>query len=193
MSIDNITSKILEEAVEQGKIALSEAENESRKIIEDAKKRAEKILEESRQKIMEEGELIKSRRVSVAELEVRKIRLGAMQAQISKCFDKALDKIADMSESEYLELLSSKVLAIGGDGGELILNAKDRNSIGEKLLAAINASGKVGALGLADDVIEAKGGFVLRRGAVEINSTLETMTNSIKESATPDVVKALYA
>lgn len=193
MSIDNIKGKILEEAVEQGKVALAEAENESQKIIGDAKERAEKILEESRNKIAEDGGLIKSRRISVAELEVRKIRLGAMQEQISRCFDRALDKIANMDESEYLDFLTSRVLAIGGEGGELILNEKDRTAIGEKLLAAINASGKIGALSLSDDVINAKGGFVLRRGSVEINSTLETMTSSIKESVTPDVVKALYA
>lgn len=192
MSIDNITGKILSEAEEQGNRILEAAHSESQRIIEEAKQKAEEIQEEAREKTDEDQRLIKCRRISVAELEVRKIRLGAKQEQISLCFDKALDRLSEMDVSDYLELLTTFIIKIGGDGGELLLNKNDREKIGQKLINKINDTEKVGKLSLAEDTIDAKGGFVLRRGSVEINSTLETIINGIRESATPDVVKALY-
>jgi len=45
---------------------------------------------------------------------------------------------------------------------------------------------------LSEDTIAAKGGFVLRKGSMEINSTLEVMVNGIRETAIPDVVKVLF-
>lgn len=192
MTIENITGKILAEAEEQSKAVLQEAESRSRKIVEEAGHKAEIISSDSKKEADENAALLRSRKISVAELEVRKIRLGAKQAQIARCFDLALDRLADMEEEKYLDFLASSVLDIGGDGGQLLLNSKDRASIGEKLIKKVNKAGGAGTLILSEETINAKGGFVLRRGSMEINSTLETTLNGIKESATPDVVKALY-
>jgi V/A-type H+-transporting ATPase subunit E len=192
MSIDNITGKILAEAESQNKLVLEEAGDKSRKIIDEAKRQADKIKDDYSEKIKEDAALTKSRRISVAELEVRKLRLGAKQDQIKQCFDVALDRMVHMEENEYLELLAASIFKIGGSGGELMLNKDDRGRIGEKLIHKVNKTGKVGELSLSKDVIDAKGGFVLKRGSMEINSTLETMINGIRESATPDVVEALY-
>lgn len=192
MSIENITGKILAEAREQSEQVLTEAGEKSRAIIEKAKVQAEKIRKEHEEKAEEDACLLKSRRTSVAELEVRKMKLGAKQSLVSRCFDEALDKLANMEESEYLEFLTSAVLATGAVEGELILNARDKKAIGEKLVKKVNGAGKPVKLTLAEATVNAKGGFVLRQGSVEINSTLETMINGIRESATPDVVKALF-
>lgn len=192
MSIDNITGKILAEAEEQRNTVLKQAKHESREIIKDAEDKAQIIRNESELKAQDDAELMKNRRISVAELEVRKVRLGAKQAQITECFDTALDRLSNMDEADYIKFLSAAILNIGGTGGELLLNKKDWQNIGEKLVKKVNEVGGVGELTLSKDTINAKGGFVLRRGSMEINSTLETMVNGIRESIIPDVVKALY-
>ncbi len=192
MSIENITGKILAEARDQSKQVLEEAGYKSRMIVEKATGQAEKIKKDFQEQAEEDARLLKSRRTSVAELEVRKMRLGAKQALISRSFDAALDQLTHMSEGDYLEFLASAISATGVVEGDLLLNAKDRKALGEKLVKKFNSMGKGAKLTLAEDTIDAKGGFVLRKGAVEINSTLETMVNGIRESATTDVVKALF-
>ena len=192
MSIENITGKILAEARDQSKQVLEEAGYKSRMIVEKATGQAEKIKKDFQEQAAEDARLLKSRRTSVAELEVRKMRLGAKQALISRSFDAALDQLTHMSEGDYLEFLASAISATGVVEGDLLLNAKDRKALGEKLVKKFNSMDKGGNLTLAEDTIDAKGGFVLRKGAVEINSTLETMVNGIRESATTDVVKALF-
>jgi V/A-type H+-transporting ATPase subunit E len=192
MTIENITGKILAEAHAQSSQILEEADYKSRTIIEKAQEQAEKIQKDLAEQGKSDAQLLKSRRTSVAKLEARKMRLGAKQALISRCFDSALDQLANMAESDYLDFLASKILAAGIDGGELLLNERDRKAIGEKLVKKVNGTGETGTLTLSANIIKAKGGFVLRQGSVEFNSTLETMVSSIRESITPDVVKALF-
>jgi V/A-type H+-transporting ATPase subunit E len=192
MSIDNITDKILAEANEQSKLVIDEAEDKSKTIIVKAREKRAEILKDYEDRAGEDAKLLKSRRISVAELEVRKIRLGAKQDLISRCFEKALDQLANMEEGKYIDFLFNKILALEVEGGELLLNSKDRKNIGESLVKKINDSGRSGKVTLSPDTIEGRGGFVLRRGSVEINSSLETMVNGVKEAVSPDVITALF-
>jgi vacuolar-type H+-ATPase subunit E/Vma4 len=75
----------------------------------------------------------------------------------------------------------------GVSEGELILNKRDRDKVGKKIIERLN-----GKLTLSKENIDAKGGFVLRQGSVEINSTLERMVDSIKEEVTPEIVETLF-
>lgn len=192
MSIENIKEKILAESKEYSEQILSEAETEKEEILSKAKEKANQIKIEAEKKAEEEATLIKSRRLSVASLEARKYRLKEKQDQINKCFQLALDKLAHMDEDKYIDLLVNTIINIGGEGGEIILNERDKNRLGEKLIETVNDRGKMGRVSLADDVISGKGGFILRRGSIEVNSTLETMVNAIKEDTTPQVVEMLY-
>ena len=92
MSIENITGKILAEAREQSEQVLKEAGDKSRAIIEKAEAQAEKIRKEHEEKAEEDACLLKSRRTSVAELEVRKMKLAAKRPRLT-CFDRRLDKL----------------------------------------------------------------------------------------------------
>ncbi|MFA6690959.1 MAG: V-type ATP synthase subunit E family protein [Saccharofermentanales bacterium] len=192
MSIENIIGKILAEAHDQSSQVREEADGKSCTIIEKAKVQAEKTRRDLAEQAKAEAQLLKSRRISVAELEARKMRLGAKQALISRCFAEALDQLAAMAEPDYLDFLVATILAAATDGGELLLNTRDREAIGEKLVKKVNSTGKAGTLTLAKDTIDAKGGFILRQGSMEINSTLETMVSGICEVVTPDVVKVLF-
>ena len=75
MSIENILEKTLEQAREKADQIRKEAQETGNRILAEAEKKGK-----------EEAELLKSRRTSVAELEVRKMRLGAKQEAISKAF-----------------------------------------------------------------------------------------------------------
>lgn len=192
MSIKNIKSRILAEALEYSRGVLNEADRQSEVILKEAREKAEKIKGVGRKKSAEEEELILSRKMSVASLEVRKIRLQAMQDQINKSFHLALERLAHMEEEEYLDMLASVIVGIDGEGGELILNERDKARLGDRLVKKVNDGKKNEKLSLAEDTVEAAGGFVLRRGSTEINATLEIMVSEIKEATISQVVDLLY-
>lgn len=192
MSIDNINARIVSEAITYSKGVLAEAEGKRDAILKEAQEKAEKIKATGKKKAREEAELIVSRRMSVASLESRKIKLQAKQTQINECFKLALERLANMKDEDYLNMLTSTVLSIGGEGGEIILNERDKARLGDKLVKQVNDTGKVGKMSLAADEIDAKGGLVVRRGSTEVNATLEIMIKEIKEATIPQVVDLLY-
>ena len=184
MSIENILEKILSHANEEAEKTLEQAREKADQIRKEAQETGKRILEEAEKKGKEEAKLLKSRRISVAELEVRKMRLGAKQQAIAKAFD--------LEKEEYVPFLVKALKETGIDEAELLMNERDRDAVGQKVLDVVNDPEKPARLTLSKDTIQAKGGFVLRRGLVEINSTLETLIDGVKEEVTPEVVEALF-
>jgi V/A-type H+-transporting ATPase subunit E len=192
MSIEKITEKILSEANEDAQRAIEKAESDKTTVLQDAQNRVQEIIKDAEERSKADAELVKSRKISSAELEGRKMRLAAKQDAISKCFEKAKDTLAEMPEDDYIKLMVKLIHDTGMTQGELLLNQKDHKSVGSKIVKQVNSAGKFEKLELSKEKINAKGGFVLRNGAIEINTTLDTMVNAVKESVTPEVVEALF-
>ena len=197
MSIDNITAKILSESTENAKIITDKAKEDAKIVVEKANQEAEALKDRMERQAREDAEVLKNRKLSVADLEARKMRLAAKQSIIAKSFDRALEKLEGMKKGEYVDFLVKKIKEVSSDasidGGVIFLNKKDRETIGKEVIEKVNAGAKNGAsVTLGDETIGASGGFVLRSGSVEINSTLETMVGAVREDATAEVVGALF-
>lgn len=197
MSIDNITAKILSESTENARIITDKAKEEAKAVVDKAKQEAQDMKEKMERQAQEDAAVLKNRKLSVADLEARKMRLAAKQAIIAKSFDQALEKLATMKKGEYVDFLVKKIKEVSSEasagGGVIVLTKKDKDSIGKEIIEKVNADAKNGAvMTLGDDTISAAGGFVLKSGSVEINSTLETMVGAVREDATSEVVGALF-
>ena len=192
MSIDNITSKIISDAESNADFSLMNAESTKQEIINKAKSEAEVIIKTEADRAAKDAVDLKNRRVSAAELQGRKMLLSAKQEAIKKSFNAAIDKLKAMPEDKYLSFLAQEILNIPNTEGTIVLNAKDRENIGERLVKAVNE--KLGAekVALSKNTVKASGGFVLKRGSVEINSTFETLLDSMKDELTGEIANALF-
>jgi V/A-type H+-transporting ATPase subunit E len=101
-------------------------------------------------------------------------------------------EISNMSKEESLEFMTKAVVEAGVSEGELKLNKKDKEAIGEALVKRVNQEMVDGKIVLSDETIKEQGGFLLKRGKMEVNSTIETMVNAIKSDVTPEVVATLF-
>lgn len=190
MSIEKITEKILSEAQEFAESAVAEAKMQGEAIEKRAGEDAEKILLDVQTKIKEETEKVFNRRNSLAQLETRKMLLKAKQDAVNKCFERAMEEFEKMGKKEYTSFLADTLKNIGVDEGEVLFNPKDAENIAEKVIEKANKDGK--NFHISDKNIDAKGGFKVVSGKVEITATIESMIDDIKEEITPDVVKALF-
>lgn len=190
MSIENITQKILSEAKESAAAAVAEAQKQGQELIDKAQADAAQLQKRAQQQAEEEHDVILQRRISVAELEARKMRLAAKQVVIARSFEIATERLANLSESEYIAFLVDGISQAAENGSEVLLNARDHDAVGKKVIALVRAMGK--DVTLSDETIHAKGGFILRCGAVELNATVETMIGAVREEVTPEVVQALF-
>ena len=192
MSIDNITSRILSDAKNNADSSLTNAENTKQEIINKAKSEAEVIIKTESERAAKDAVDLKNRRVSAAELQGRKMLLSAKQEAIKKSFTAAIDKLKVMPEDKYLSFLAQEIVKIPNCEGSIVLNAKDRENIGERLVKTVNE--KLGAekVSLSKNTVKSSGGFVLKRGNVEINSTFETLLDSMKDELTGEIANALF-
>jgi V/A-type H+-transporting ATPase subunit E len=192
MSVENITANILSDAKQIAEVSLANAEKSKEEIINKAKYDAEAIRQAAREKVNKDAENLKSRKLSAAELQGRKMMLGAKQDAIKKSFDEALKKLSAMPEDQYIEFLTKEITNVPYSEGTIILNKKDREKIGEKLVKAVNDKLKAEKFTLSNETVNSQGGFVLKSGAIMINSTYETILNSIKDELTNEVANALF-
>lgn len=192
MSIENITANILKDANENAEAFLMNAEKNKNDIINNAMNEAEVIKKAALEKAEKDAEGMKSRKVSAAELQKRKMMLTAKQDAIKKSFDEALKKLKSMPEDKYIDFLTKEIIRIPYNEGMIILNKQDRDKIGEKLVKAVNEKLKSEKFKLSDETVNSQGGFVLKSGSVEINSTFETLLDSIKDEITNEVANALF-
>lgn len=118
--------------------------------------------------------------------------LSAKQEAIKKSFNAALDKLNTMPEEKYLSFLTNEIVKIPNCEGTIILNERDREKIGERLVKAVNEKLKAEKLALSNKTVKSSGGFVLKNGAIEINSTFETILDSMKDELTNEVANALF-
>lgn len=190
MSIEQIKDKILESAQQDARRIFDKAKMESRAKVYEAQRIADIKIREAKEKAIGDATRLKSRKESMANLEARKMHLATKQEVISACFEEALAELRKLPEDRYLQLLGHKLEEMDYREGEIVLNKSDRDAIGEKLLEQVNRDGR--HFVLSSDTLDALGGFVLRIGRIELDSTLEMMVSSVREAVMPEVVSALF-
>lgn len=192
MSIENITEKILSEANNIAETSLKDAEELSIEKINEAKQKADLFINEASQKAKEEASVLISRKVSSGELQERKMILGAKQEAVKKGFDKALEKLSTMPKEKYINFLVNEILNNTNCEGEIILNETDKVNIGEELVNTVNDKLNAEKIVLSKHTVKTRGGFILKNGDIEVNSTFEALLSSIKEGLTFEVANALF-
>ncbi len=127
----------------------------------------------------------------IARMEARKAVLGVKQEMVSKSFSLAQEEILSLPTDKYVAFLAGLVKKADPTGDEeLILNEKDRASVGEALLKAVNAGG--GKITLSEETRDIAGGVILRRGNVEANSSVELLVDLCRTELSSKLADVLF-
>jgi len=183
---------------------LNDAQKEAQGTIDDAKAKAEgkkaellAKLEKEKAASLKNAEQLAAERgariVSSAELEAKKMQLAAKRSVIDEAFDLAMKRLCELPAEEYFALLLKLSSSVTGSGEELVLNPKDREAFGEKLVSRINdrLAGK-GKVALSNETVKAAGGVIIKSENAEINSTFEAIVKSLLEELVPQIAKVLF-
>jgi V/A-type H+-transporting ATPase subunit E len=196
-NLNNLSSKIVEDASIKAEAMLKEANDNGTSMIGNKVKSAKALELQMLEKAKIEASTAKQRIISSTILTVRNEKLMAMQEIIDKVFKDALEKLLVMGDKEYLELIKRYLLSMPIAGNEeLILPIKLRNVFSDGYLAEINAalklSGKIGEMKLSSDERNINSGFIVIKNGIEINNTFENLVNSLREELEAEIVKELF-
>lgn len=179
-----------------------DAANEAAKLLDEARKQAEVLDADADAAISKnrkyydslyatEAPEVRRRAQIIANLDVKKLHLGAKQELIGRSFNGALALLCKLAGDKYLAFMEKLLDQAASRGDEELLVAADEKHIDQAWLDKYNASrGK--KLTISAEKADIKGGFILRRGRISINCSLETLIHWLKDELESDVVKRLF-
>jgi V/A-type H+-transporting ATPase subunit E len=195
--VEKIKERILEEARSQAESNIKRAQEEASDIITSAKKDGDSKKAVILEKAKKEAQEVKKRLKSVAELEARKKKLQAKQEMVEEAFKKTLEKLIGLPDEEYEKIISQMLLnSVESGSEEIILSPRDKKRLSPNFVEEINkklvAKGIKGSLSLSKESRDINGGFVLKSGDIETNSSFEALIRAKREEIEPEVVKVLF-
>ena len=192
--INIISDKIMSEAREKAAQIVSEANEQANLILDETSSRAEvesdRIIESARLRAAD----IEEKARLASELEAKKMLSNVRQDMIRQTFELTLKRLVSLPQEDYCSLLLSlaeKAVA-DGNGGELLLNKSDRENHGAAVISALEAR-KIKNVTLAKDTVDISGGIIIRRGSIELNSSLDVIVHMLSQDAAFEVSNALFS
>ncbi|MDY4747528.1 MAG: V-type ATP synthase subunit E family protein [Candidatus Fimisoma sp.] len=192
MSIEKITSAIIDEAAAESEQILNVADIKSRGVIRELQKRIDIETDVAIKQAEAERERIISRRRSVAEIDSKKIVLSKKQELIDRCFEETIPYLLSMDREKYIRFLVAAGKKSGFTKGELIFNEKERDTVGADVVKALEEQVPGGKFELSQETRKLKGGYMLRKGQIFIDNSLEAMVEEKRRDLTGEVARILF-
>ena len=187
--IDNITKRIAEEGESTAREILVAAETDVRALRGEYDKKAEGLREKILARAQKDAEDAAFRIESSAASDARRSSLAKKQELISEAFAGAEKKLSSLSGDELVSALSSLALrAAAGQSGEIVLSEKDV-SLKEKILAKCSENK---GITISDETHSLGGGFIFRRGSIEINCTFARLVSELRDEMQLEVAGILF-
>lgn len=187
------------------------------KILSESQSEADKIKSESQEKAAgQESELAsdlenfgketdilaqkasdekKRRMLASARMETRKELLSCKVGLLNEVFDKAREKIKGLPEEEYQDFVESLMHKAIESGDEEVVVGATEDRINNGLIKRVNRKlgpGFKGNLQLASDTANISGGFILRRGNIQVNVSIDVLLAEAREQMEIELATELF-
>lgn len=191
--IEKITARIAQDADAE----IARLNQQTQEQIREMQDKAQAQADRERADILARGRRAADERVerlaSVAQLDARKLELAAKQEMLSKAYDLALEKLVNLPDKEYVNLLADLAVKASSTGREaVIFSQKDRARYGKAVVTQANEKLGDGHLTMSEQSRPIQGGLILSDGDVEVNCTFETLVRLQRGEMDREVAKVLF-
>ena len=193
--IEKITNEINLDAEKEAAEIISSAERIAAEKVSKAEAEARDFSNAANERIDRKVAAEKKKIASQCE-QIEKLQLlKAKQELIDSTLEKAKSRLRDLDDKEYFDTLL-KVLekSVQSDKGMMFLSKKDLDRVPSDFAKSIEAvaAAKNGTLELAKETVNIDGGFLLKYGNIEINSSIEALFEENKEELVDIVNNTLF-
>ena len=216
--LEKVTGKIIADAEADAKEILDRAEAECTAIREQYKAKLEAELEAMKEASDRECQSLVVRAKSSAAMAKRNAILEARAAILAEAYDAAERQVRAQSGEQYLELLCKMLRSalkrqlegeadslrlygedISPDCYEVLMNSRDRDYYGDRLMEAFRAGlgskfspAVLAKLYLSEETPAIDGGLILRAGLVETNCSLSMLMAENRRETETRVSRILF-
>lgn len=187
-----IIDKILSDATHDAGEMLSEALKKAEALVAAKQSEADAEYDLSVEEARKAGEEVVRRRLTVADLEVKKLLLSAKKQAVDEAFEESLKKLLTLPKEEYTALVESMIASAADDGDVVVISENDKNVLTKAFFDKISA--KIGKmLTLSDTFGNFKGGVMLLGKGVDKNLTFESELALLRDEVEPEVAKIMFS
>ncbi len=187
MQVDKIVESINADAINTAQTIEQESKLRCEQILEAAKRRSDEKSAQLLSAGRTEGEQLKNRSLSVYALELRRNVLAVKRELIDEAFKAARDKAVSLGKEEYLKIVAALFAKLSLNGDETVLISPADQHVDEGFIKSINP----GLTLRRDDSV--KSGFVINRGGMYIDASIETVLSQLKSDMETTVANILFA
>lgn len=196
-NINQLVSRIIDDAEVKAKELLDAAEKEKAKKIESSREVARLKAADLLNKAEKDAAEKNARMISSAQLEVRNKKLEAKQSVIDSVFESAVETLLALPEDQYLNMFTEQIAALPIEGNEqLIIAERDKERMNEQFLRDVNQllndRGKLGQLSIRSEFGNMKGGIIIAKNGIEINITIEALVFTLREELQNAIAALLF-
>jgi len=195
MSADNVVEKILSDARAEAEKTAKQARDAQ--AAEDARHN-EQLQEYTRQTHLLAEKAAhdeKSHLLSAARMQMAKDYLAEKTKILEEVFLQARRQIESLPDEQYRESMIRLMCQAVQTGDEQVVIGKNENRINQDLVNQVNkrlgSAGK-GGLKLSSERLNISGGFVLRRGKVKTNVSLDVLLDQARKEIEIDLAKEIF-
>lgn len=194
--IQPLVDSILEEARQEAEAFRAQGRAAAKEVRGEYQARAaeqrQKLIQQAEERAKEE----KERKKIQAQLDMGRDLLEMKGDFIDRVFQLVQKRLSEMDPVDYQRFMKDLLLgAVETGDEELRISAQARQRLGKDFLPQINnalkSAGKKGALTYSAEPLTSDG-FILSRGKVVHNYTIENLVASKKEELTPEIAKRLF-
>jgi V/A-type H+-transporting ATPase subunit E len=194
-----------------------EVEQVAEKILADAKAEAEKIKKQAQEKVAAEqakldtqlieykkqtkilaekaGKDEKSHILAAARMDIAKQFLAEKRKILDEVFEQARRQTQNLPDDQYHELITKLMLEVVETGDEEVVTDKKEKRIDKEFIKQINhklGPDHKGNLKLSDEKQDLGSGFILKRGKIKTNVSIEVLLNQARKELEIELAKELF-
>ncbi len=175
MSVEGIIDRIMTDAKGEVDSILSEAGRQERAIQEDNEREAQEHYDRKRELLDEKYRKEKERAILNRRLDERKSVLMTRQTWMDRAFDEARSRLVDQSMNEYQQLMRQLIATVSSARDEEVqFGTKGDEKELKSVITELNKQ-TGGKFTLSEERGDFPWGFILRKGKVETNMSIESL------------------
>lgn len=168
----------------------AETDEKCAQIMAQAKLDADKISAEIADRAQSKVKQMQAASKSRCDLETRNAFLKRRREEIDKTYSEILNKMKNLPDEDYFELIYTFAKKLNGMSGVVLLNKKDMNRLPKNFLARLEECGVKAELSKMPCDIES--GFILKCGDIEENMDFSAILSEKRDAIEDFINQELF-
>jgi V/A-type H+-transporting ATPase subunit E len=195
MNAEQVVEKILSQARAEADQLMSSADETARKENQRLEKEMEALRQETSKLAEAAGQDKLSRMLAAARMQNAKDLLAAKGQILDELFARVKQRVEQMPDNEYLELMKRFLQKAVRTGQEEVIVGKNETRINPAFINKLNAElhwQAKGGLQLSPTREDIGGGFILSSGKVRINASTDVLVGQLRDKMEMELAAELF-